>query len=48
MEGFGERFGQKIVRRCFTVFGSPSEELRAILDGFDAEYVARLAGFSRS
>jgi len=44
---FGDRLGQTIVRKRPTVFGSPSEELKAILDRFDAEYVARLAGFSR-
>jgi len=46
VETFGERLGQTIIRRRFAVFGPPSEELKAILDGFNATYVARLAGFS--
>ena len=46
-EQFGERFANLITRKRFTVFGSPSDELRSILDGFDAMYLARFAGFAR-
>ena len=44
---FGERFAGLIRRKRFTVFGSPTEELKVILDEFGATYVARFAGFSR-
>ena len=44
---FGNRFACMVTRKRFSVFGSPSEELRSILDGFDATYLARFAGFSR-
>lgn len=44
----GGRFGSMVTRKRFTVFGDPSDELKAILDGFGAKYLARLAGFSRS
>ena len=44
---FGDRFDSMVTRKRFTVLGSPSDELRSILDGFDATYLARLAGFSR-
>ena len=43
---FGERFTSMVIRKRFTVFGSPSDELRSILEGFDATYLARFAGFS--
>ena len=46
-EQFGERFASMVTRKRFTVFGSPSDELRSILDGFDATYLARFAGFAR-
>ena len=46
-EQFGKRFAAMVTRRRFTVFGSPSTELRSILDGFDATYLARFTGFSR-
>ena len=45
---FAERFASMVTRKRFTVFGSPSDELRSILDGFDATYLGRFAGFSRS
>ena len=45
-EKFGERFASMVTRKRFTVFGSPSDELRSILDRFDATYLARFAGFS--
>ncbi len=44
---FGERFASMVTRERFTVFGSPSDELRSILDRFDATYLARFAGFAR-
>ncbi len=46
-EQFGKRFAAMVTRRRFTVLGSPSNELRSILDGFDATYLTRLAGFAR-
>ncbi len=46
-EQFGDRFTSMVTRKRFTVFGSQSDELRSVLDGFDATYLARLAGFSR-
>ncbi len=44
---FGERFARMVTRRRFTVLGSPSDELRSVLDGFGATYLTRFAGFSR-
>ena len=44
---FGDRFSRIVTRKRFTVLGSPSDELRSILDGFGAKYLARFAGFSR-
>ena len=48
---FGARYGQEfaslIERRSFTVFGTPTPELKQILDPLGAIYCARLAGFSR-
>ena len=44
---FGESFTSMVIRRRFTVFGSPSDELRSILEGLDATYLARFGGFSR-
>ncbi len=46
-EQFGERFANIVTRKRFTVFGSASDELRSILDEFDATYLARFAGFVR-
>ena len=45
---FGPRFSTMVTRERFTVFGSPSNELREILDGMDATYLDHLAGFSRT
>ncbi len=45
---FGERFNSMVARKRFTVFGSTSDELRGVLDEFDAKYLTRLAGFSRA
>ena len=44
---YGERFSRMVDRRRFTVFGTPTRELRQILDPLGATYVAALAGFSR-
>ena len=44
---FGERFAGMVTRKRFTVMGSPSDELRSVLDGFGATYLTRFAGFSR-
>src|SRR5690242_3186913 len=42
---FGFRFSSLVERRRFTVFGSPSQALKEILDGFGATYFAFLDGF---
>jgi len=44
---YGERFAKMVERRRFTVFGTPSDELKGILDGFGATYLGPFAGFSR-
>jgi quinol monooxygenase YgiN len=44
---FGERFSKLVERKRFLVFGNPSRELRAILDGYGAIYCAPFDGFSR-
>jgi len=44
---YGEGFAKMVDRRRFTVFGTPTLELRKILDPLGATYVAAFAGFSR-
>jgi quinol monooxygenase YgiN len=48
---FGARYGQEFAfmvdRKRFIVFGTPTPELKQILDPLGAIYFARLAGFSR-
>jgi quinol monooxygenase YgiN len=44
---YGEKFAKMVDRKRFTVFGTPSLELRQILDPMGATYVSRVAGFSR-
>ena len=44
---YGERFAQMVDRKRFTVFGTPTVELKEILDPLGATYVGVLAGFSR-
>ncbi|MGH8071296.1 MAG: putative quinol monooxygenase [Candidatus Entotheonellia bacterium] len=44
---YGERFASLVDRKRFIVCGTPSHELRQILDRFGAVYFPRLAGFSR-
>ena len=43
---YGERFAQLVERRRFIVFGTPSAELKRILDRFDATYLRPFDGFS--
>jgi len=43
---YGERFAQLVERRRFMVFGTPSAELKRILDRFDATYLRPFDGFS--
>jgi quinol monooxygenase YgiN len=45
-KAYGERFGKMVERKRFTVFGTPSAELKAILDPLGATYAAALAGFA--
>jgi len=44
---FGRQFAAMVERKQFMVFGSPSPELRAILDQFQPTYAAKLDGFAR-
>lgn len=44
---YSERFANTVDRKRFTVFGTPTRELKEILDPLGATYVARIAGFSR-
>jgi len=44
---YGERFARMVDRKHFTVFGTPTVELREILDPLGATYATPLAGFSR-
>ena len=45
-QSYGERFAKLVDRRRFMVFGSPSDELKRILDRFDATYLRPADGFS--
>jgi hypothetical protein len=45
-EQFGEAFGRLVKRECFLVFGTPSDELKRIISGFDATFLIRIGGFS--
>ncbi len=45
-KAYGERFGKMVERKRFTVFGTPSAELKAMLDPLGATYAAALAGFA--
>ncbi len=38
-ECFADRFCTMVERQAFTVFGNPSAELKAVLDGFNAVYL---------
>ena len=44
---FGDRFVGLVDRTRFTVYGTPSAELRGMLDGFGATYMAPFGGFTR-
>lgn len=44
---FGDRFMGLVDRTRFTVYGTPSVELRGMLDGFGATYMAPFGGFAR-
>ena len=39
-KNFGGRFMTMVERTHFTVFGNPGDELRGLLDQFDATYLA--------
>jgi quinol monooxygenase YgiN len=41
-EKFAKRFSLMVTRRRFTVYGTPSIGLKAVLDGFGAEYLSPL------
>lgn len=45
---YGKRFVDMVERKRFTVFGIPSDDLKEMLDGFDATYLAPFDGFSLS
>ena len=45
-EKFGEAFGRLVKRERFVVFGTPSDELKRMLIGFDATFMSRMGGFS--
>jgi quinol monooxygenase YgiN len=42
LDKFAERFSSMVSRRRFTVYGKPSIELKAVLDGFGAMYFSPL------
>ena len=44
---FAERFLACFEPTCLYVYGEPSDEARAALDGFGAVYLGTLGGFSR-
>jgi quinol monooxygenase YgiN len=44
---YSERFSRMVDRKRFTVFGTPTVELKRILDPLGATYVAAFGGFSR-
>jgi quinol monooxygenase YgiN len=44
---YGERFGKMVERKRFTVFGTPTLELKRILDPLGATYASLFSGFSR-
>ena len=44
---FAERFLACVEPTGFYVYGAPSEDVRAVLDGFGAVYLGRFGGFAR-
>jgi quinol monooxygenase YgiN len=45
-EKFADAFGRLVKRERFLVFGTPNDELKRMLSGFDATFVRPMAGFS--
>jgi len=43
---YGKRFVDMVERKRFTVFGIPSDDLKEMLDEFDATYLSPFDGFS--
>jgi hypothetical protein len=43
---FGKRFATLARRKRFMVFGNPSDELRALLDRYEATYFKPLGSFA--
>ena len=43
---FGERYASMAERKCFVVFGDPSDELRTLLDKYGATYHRPFGPFS--
>jgi quinol monooxygenase YgiN len=43
---FGKSFGRLVKRERFIVFGTPNDELKRTLSGFDATFARPMAGFS--
>jgi hypothetical protein len=46
-ETFAGGFRRTIDRRRFTAFGTPSDQRRNVLDGFQATYMTPLGRFAR-
>ncbi len=46
-EQFAGRFLGMVDRTRFTVFGTPSDAVRGVLDGFGATYLGPFGGFAR-
>ena len=42
---FGARFGSMVDRKTFTVYGTPSSELRKMLDQFSPQYLRPFGNF---
>jgi len=47
MENFAKAFQTVAITTQVTVYGSPDDTVKQILDGFGAVYIARLSGFQR-
>ena len=45
-KNFAKRFSEMAERTRFTVLGKPSDELRALLDGFGARYLKPFGDFA--
>lgn len=43
---FADAFGRLVKRERFIVFGTPNDELKGMLSGFDATFMRPIAGFS--